>query len=500
MSFNFALSRLLLLGGLPLPLVSATAIDAPTCSAQDSLDKADPALERIEYDIGYGPEVFDAYVQPDVATFYMQPPGTTKAVKPKFDGLAGKFVNMSPEPLRLYWDPGNGKAGSVIGSCDPFEACGTATFPSHQFYFSHADSPDEKVARFVVEAGKSAYYYDPYDVPGDDRLTLRNLQSLSFDDYQRYEKHARSRAFGDAYKERTGREYLAMYARDKPMNFMWHADFIGQEHWATTRETHFVDLPPEEKLGKITAYGKSRILADDVPRSLKEYRDTERTQMNMTLKVLSCAPRAFEIRNFLSSVEVDHIIKLATGMDLKVSVTGDGPTKTDDRKVRTSRNSWVAREESPIVDAIYRRAADLVNIDEALMRYRGDGEYSGLGTDRSIAESLQLVHYGVGQEYTAHHDFGYRTLNDPKQEARFLTLLLYLNEGMKGGETSFPRWVNAETSDALMVTPEVGKAVLFYSQLPDGNLDDVSQHAAIPIEQGEKWLINLWVHDPIYEY
>jgi prolyl 4-hydroxylase len=94
---------------------------------------------------------------------------------------------------------------------------------------------------------------------------------------------------------------------------------------------------------------------------------------------------------------------------------------------------------------------------------------------------------------------------------------------MVGGETSFPRWVNAETFLPLNVKPEKGKAVLFYSQLPDGNLDDFSHHAALPVTEGEKvccvgtcsvgehfcfvlfltfhyqWLMNLWVWDPIYE-
>jgi prolyl 4-hydroxylase len=74
-----------------------------------------------------------------------------------------------------------------------------------------------------------------------------------------------------------------------------------------------------------------------------------------------------------------------------------------------------------------------------------------------------------------------------------------LNDVKKGGETSFPRWVNAETFEVLKVTPELGKAVLFYSQLPDGNMDDFSQHAALPVKDGEKWLINLWVWDPVYE-
>lgn len=72
-------------------------------------------------------------------------------------------------------------------------------------------------------------------------------------------------------------------------------------------------------------------------------------------------------------------------------------------------------------------------------------------------------------------------------------MLLYLNEGMKGGETSFPRWLNGESHDVLKVTPEAGKAILFYNQLPDGNYDERSQHAALPVREGEKWLTNLWI-------
>jgi hypothetical protein len=34
---------------------------------------------------------------------------------------------------------------------------------------------------------------------------------------------------------------------------------------------------------------------------------------------------------------------------------------------------------------------------------------------------------------------------------------------------------------------------LFDSQLPDGNYDERSMHAAKPVKAGEKWLTNLWV-------
>ena len=90
-------------------------------------------------------------------------------------------------------------------------------------------------------------------------------------------------------------------------------------------------------------------------------------------------------------------------------------------------------------------------------------------------------------------DFGYSDAGEKRQPARFATLLLYLNEGMEGGETEFPRWVNAKTSDGLRVVPQRRKAALFYNQLPDGNMDERSHHAALPIKNGEKFLINLWV-------
>lgn len=231
---------------------------------------------------------------------------------------------------------------------------------------------------------------------------------------------------------------------------------------------------------------------------MSEYR-TEGSHLNMTLKVMSCAPRVYEISNFLSETEVDHIINIAKSIDLKPSSTGQDESTGSEKetKTRTSYNTWVPREDDQIIDAIYRRSADLLRIDEALLRHRGVSEFPDMISKSSIAEQLQLVHYGVGQEYTAHHDFGYAAAGDKIQGARYATLLFYLNEPEKGGETEFPRWYNGETSKGLEVSPKKGKAVLFYSQLPDGNMDDLSHHAAKPILSGEKFLINLWVRDPI---
>lgn len=169
---------------------------------------------------------------------------------------------------------------------------------------------------------------------------------------------------------------------------------------------------------------------------MKPYRNAEPT-LNLTVTVLSCAPRAFEIKNFLSDVEVEHVLKLATGLTLSTSTVSGGEDGRADSRTRTSKNTWVYRQHSPIVDAIYRRAADLLRIDEALLRRRKDDEYPDFPfpeqvDKKSIAEPLQLVHYNVGQQYTAHHDFGYPKTDSKTQGTRFATLLLYLNEGMEG--------------------------------------------------------------------
>merc|ERR1719232_2270054 len=45
----------------------------------------------------------------------------------------------------------------------------------------------------------------------------------------------------------------------------------------------------------------------------------------------------------------------------------------------------------------------------------------------------------------------------------------------------------------LSIKPTNNKAVLFYSQYPNGTLDRTSIHGGCPVLDGTKWLANLWV-------
>lgn len=60
-------------------------------------DEEDPMLQQMpDFD-------FKAYVRQDISSFYGEEPGSRTEKMPSFRGQAGKFVNMSPERLSLYW-------------------------------------------------------------------------------------------------------------------------------------------------------------------------------------------------------------------------------------------------------------------------------------------------------------------------------------------------------------------------------------------------------------
>lgn len=100
-----------------LCLASAFALEPPPlqCSlSEQDLTAPDPALQELTYDVGDGEQTTLVYVEPPVESMYRpgeDPPSRTK-VTPKFNGLAGKFINMSNKKLTLYWYVNGHRKGS----------------------------------------------------------------------------------------------------------------------------------------------------------------------------------------------------------------------------------------------------------------------------------------------------------------------------------------------------------------------------------------------------
>lgn len=328
---------------------------------------------------------------------------------------------------------------------------------------------------------------------------------------------------------------------------MWPADYIGQTHTLDTSNLYYTALPGT--LERLTE-------SDYVPKieekrrlemrqfqstSLKEKKtdNNNATNMTLTLKVASVTPRVLEVKKFLSPVEVQHLIDLASGAkgdvamerstvsasNVKSNSNGKGVSKKvrgTKADARSSTGGWIHREQDVLVDTIFRRIADLLNIDDHLMRDQvedyssvKEGEKEPLPTHDRIVEAMQLLRYGPGEEYSAHHDFTYPSIDNRYQPKRYATVLLYLTgEGdvvengvrrsdssskntLQGGETTFPRAITTDSHNGVKVDPQSGKAIVFYNVLPDGNMDDLSQHAGGKVEKGVKYVANVWVWDPI---
>lgn len=399
----------LFLAGLRVaPTVSQEASTIPqTCAWEDREncgDKGvyrDPHLVPMQVDLGDGTvNTVDVYVAPDIATYYNTTVGSKSRKETSFSGQFGKFINMSPTAVRVHWKNPRGEL-HYIADIAPFGGAGTATYPNHVFVVTSKTDSTDILHEWKMKRGEMLYKYDPI---GSLEAAKKQLWASEFELYQ---LQHRNLLFDKAYRKKTGRQWLALYGRKhKPLHPIWPADSFGQTHTVETSETHFVDYPPDELAKVKVSKGKPTFEDQELRRKLAPYRTPNQDTLTLNMTVISVEPRAFEIRNFLSPEEVGHMMELATGIRLQRSTTRAGTAanaRTND-STRTSENSWIDRHQTPIVDAIYRRAADLLQIDEACFRHRGADEADIVPGSRSPnSERLQLVHYDIGQQYTPHH-------------------------------------------------------------------------------------------------
>merc|ERR1719285_116505 len=269
----------------------------------------------------------------------------------------------------------------------------------------------------------------------------------------------KEKQFMDEYYERTGQPWLAEYERGPTLLPIWPSRYVGQEHNVTSNY-NYVNCGPMNKKPECVEQGP----------------------LNLTLYVAATQPKVLIIPNLMSSYEADHILELAKPR-LGRSSVGQGASAFKSN-TRTSKTAWLTRKDSETMDHIYARFADVLDIPNDVL------------THDKVAENLQVVEYHPSQEYAAHHDFG----SDGKFQNRYATLLLSISDLPEienihdaGGHTGFPK---AYGGRGLRVRPPKGSGVLFYSSLEDGNADDFSLHAGMPVNIGKKYICNLWVWDP----
>lgn len=241
------------------------------------------------------------------------------------------------------------------------------------------------------------------------------------------------------------------------------------------------------------------------------------------VETISESPKLFKLLNFFSEDEADQLKNGALSFTddefrLKRSSTGTNGYHVDSH--RTSENAFDTN--SQIAMTIKQRSFELL----------------GMPYEETWADGLQILRYNVSTAYTAHYDYidgGNQPLIHNFDSAstvgtnRYATILLYLTDAYEdgGGETVFPHGQSVEVRNVtiedtnnllyalnisdkfqegswerqmvhtcrtkLAVKPKRAEAILFYSQLPNGDPDRSSYHGGCPVLQGEKWAANLWV-------
>lgn len=184
------------------------------------------------------------------------------------------------------------------------------------------------------------------------------------------------------------------------------------------------------------------------------------------------------IENFLTPDECDAMIALGRSRLKGATVVDPGTGEFVINSARRSESAMFQRGETPVIQAIERRIAALVNwpVDNG--------------------EGLQVLHYTPGGEYRPHFDYfpadkagGAAQLRVGGQ--RIATLIMYLNDVAEGGATIFPEL-------GLDIAPRKGSAVWFSYCNEAGQLDAKTLHGGAPVIAGEKWIATKWLREKQY--
>ena len=179
--------------------------------------------------------------------------------------------------------------------------------------------------------------------------------------------------------------------------------------------------------------------------------------------------------------------------------------------------------------SLYLRNKTDADIPSLRRLARRAAEITGLSTEHFEAPSM--TRYKTGQSYGLHFDSGFRIHG--REVNRTATFLAYLSTAApdQGGETVFPyaipkkhdvrsslllnslpstgdnrphlAEVCGKNVNGVLVRPLMGSCLLFYNhaQPPhngveyDEGVDRRSMHGSCPLQCGDKWIVQIWMHD-----
>ena len=182
------------------------------------------------------------------------------------------------------------------------------------------------------------------------------------------------------------------------------------------------------------------------------------------------------VHDFISVDECEEILAYSwQNMERSSVASKDG--KGEIHNGRTGSNTWLAHDASPVIKSVADRISQMVRMP------------------LDNAEPFQVVHYTENQEYDYHYDSfdendeGYNEEYTNNGGQRLITVLGYLRDVPKGGETGFNHL-------GVNIQPRRGSIIVWWNVEQDTTKREIkSQHAGLPVLEGEKYAFNLWFRE-----
>lgn len=202
----------------------------------------------------------------------------------------------------------------------------------------------------------------------------------------------------------------------------------------------------------------------------------QRKNLDVFKPVISLnSPRLMVFDDFLSEAECDTLVMHSKAKMEDSTVIDPVTGKFVKHPERTSRGTHFEHQSSDVVIAIENRIAEVF----------------GFATKQQ--EAIQILQYSLGGEYKAHFDFF--SPSDASSQAliakggqRLATLIMYLNTPKAGGSTDLPNL-------GLSIRAKKGSALYFENVSQQGEVDERTLHAGMPVIAGEKWIATKWLRE-----
>lgn len=189
--------------------------------------------------------------------------------------------------------------------------------------------------------------------------------------------------------------------------------------------------------------------------------------------VLNSHPAIVLHEQFLSPDEVTELLRLSSGEE-KTTVVDNESGESVYSNYRTGKLSFIP-DDSEVALKVFKRLMEITNIR------------------RCQIEGLQVLKYGIADQYLPHTDWFHPTTPAAKKMMsrggqRVISVVFGLKEAEEGGAIDFP---------LLKLTHKLkaGDAILFWNTMADGNGDQRTEHAAMPVVKGEKISLVSWIRE-----